>query len=465
MKKNKLTMQELDVLLNRNFLDYASNPSLANDLQNELAKHTLANKTTLKSRMTGGTIILCVSLIIMAIYFSREKTSSGFQSVNRIAKPSSAQISVQKKIENARPQSIPSSTDVVVCTKSGKNNNSNTFKPVIDRRNDTLLINETICIKSDTALSICQQTQHSSFDTDGFPRLTEKEIKKNEKEKRTILKIASHVAKDRTGSVVKVPDSPDGTIKNFYLEGGEVTNREYRVFLFDLLINGRKEEFLRAKPQQEQWKNVEGQSTFDYLAVEYFSDRKYDYYPVVNISLEGAEMYCQWIKNEVDKLRLNDGKVNVIEVRLPYENEWLYAASAGRANAIYPWPIDSIQNKSNCFMANFCAQKLKNEFRYPINYGKHQIDLTCYTTVGVFMRKHELATIEVWSYNPNAFGLFCMSGNVSELVYKNDHSGIKTMGGNWASDYKHLRLDSEDEFENHIVPSPKIGFRVCIILK
>lgn len=115
-------------------------------------------------------------------------------------------------------------------------------------------------------------------------------------------------------------------------------------------------------------------------------------------------------------------------------------------------------------MANFCAQKLKNEFRYPINYGKHKIDLSCYTTAGVFLRRKDIATIDVWSYNASAYGLFGISGNVSELVYKNDSSGLKTKGGNWASDYKHLQLNSADEFEGKIEPSPMIGFRVCVIL-
>lgn len=303
-----------------------------------------------------------------------------------------------------------------------------------------------------------------TLENENIPILTEEEIKKNEKEKKNIIRIAAHVAKDRTRSVVKIPDSKNGKIKNLYFEGGEVTNREYRVFLFDLLIGGRKEDFLKAKPYQNRWINADGVTNFDFLEKEYFSNRKYDYYPVVNVSIEGAEMYCSWIQAEVDKLRMEDKKVNSIVVRLPYEFEWLYAAEAGREGALYPWPIDSVQNRSNCFMANFCAQKLKNEFRYPINYGKHQIDLTCYTTAGVFLRKRDVATIDVWSYNANAYGLYGMSGNVSELVYKNDSSGVKTKGGNWASDYKHLQLNSNDEFEGKYEPSPKIGFRVCVIL-
>ena len=109
-------------------------------------------------------------------------------------------------------------------------------------------------------------------DNESFPILTEEEIKKNEKEKKNIIRIASHVAKDRTKSVVRIPDSKDGKIKDMYFESGEVTNREYRVFLFDLLISGRREEFLKAKPFQNKWINADGVTNFDFLEKEYFSN-------------------------------------------------------------------------------------------------------------------------------------------------------------------------------------------------
>ena len=59
----------------------------------------------------------------------------------------------------------------------------------------------------------------------------------------------------------------------------------------------------------------------------YFSDKRYNDYPVVNITAEGAELYCKWLSNLT---KTNNGK---IVARLPYENEWIKVQKYKDANS------------------------------------------------------------------------------------------------------------------------------------
>jgi hypothetical protein len=283
-----------------------------------------------------------------------------------------------------------------------------------------------------------------------FPSLTEKEIRANDNAKNKMIKSACKLKKEK---YYLIP------VMNFYMQTAEITNLEYRTFLFDLLIKGKKDEFLKAKPEQSLWINSNGTNKFDSYKDSYFSDKRFNEYPVVNISVEGAEMYCMWLKELLTE------KMPNCDVKLPTETEWMYAARAGKANATYPWGRDSIQNKNNRFLANCCMQKLKEKFNQPISYpSPMKINLNAFTTGGMATGFDTLATVLVYAYNPNDYYLYCMSGNVSEMVYVDGSRSVKTKGGNWASDFEHLKIGSEDEFKNGAKPSPMIGFRPVIIL-
>ncbi|HOZ87507.1 MAG TPA: SUMF1/EgtB/PvdO family nonheme iron enzyme [Bacteroidia bacterium] len=303
-----------------------------------------------------------------------------------------------------------------------------------------------------------------------FPVLTEKEKKANEKEKQKMAKLVARAKPIFEKSADKYPYIPppaDQAFSGFNMGSNEVTNLEYRTFLFDLLIHGKKDEFLLAKPEQHLWINAADQSLFDTLAGIYFSEKKYNYNPVVNISLKGAQLYCTWLCEQANLLKRKAGEPAIM-VRLPYESEWLHAASAGRAGAVYPWLRDSVQNSVNWFLANCCIQKQPDKLRYPFNKTKRnpsgddkKFDRKAYTAAGMTLANNRIATVDVFAYNPNDFYLYCMSGNVSELVYSNDAKTFKAKGGNWSSDAEHLKLNSEDEFKT-VSASPMIGFRVCI---
>ncbi|MDE7136527.1 MAG: SUMF1/EgtB/PvdO family nonheme iron enzyme [Muribaculaceae bacterium] len=122
----------------------------------------------------------------------------------------------------------------------------------------------------------------------------------------------------------------------------------------------------------------------------YFSHGGYNDYPVVGVSWEQANAFCNW---RTDFLRRSLGRegVHVEPYRLPTEAEWEYAARAGVNANKYPWEGDlPLSEDQGCFYANFKPAE------------------------GNYVRDGQLITSRVGTYSPNDFGLYDMAGNVSE---------------------------------------------------
>ncbi len=122
----------------------------------------------------------------------------------------------------------------------------------------------------------------------------------------------------------------------------------------------------------------------------YFSHGGYNDYPVVGVSWEQANAFCNW---RTDFLRRSLGRegVYVEPYRLPTEAEWEYAARAGVNTNKYPWQGSlPLSEDQGCFYANFKPAE------------------------GNYVRDGQLITSRVGTYSPNDFGLYDMAGNVSE---------------------------------------------------
>lgn len=275
-----------------------------------------------------------------------------------------------------------------------------------------------------------------------FPVLTDEEKKENEKRKRAMIK---DLAKQNKDAYVYVPsgtviiDSQKVSIQAFFIQKYEVTNIQYKTFLFDLLVQGRNDEFLKAKPDQEQWvaKYGEGMRT---MTDNYFSSDAYNEYSVVNISREGAEMYCNWLTDATNTYNREKGDPMLNDLRLPFRSEWIYAANAGIDSLVYPWESDSIKNEASCYLANHKPEGGK----YADDGGFH--------------------TVEVDSYAPNKFGLYCMSGNAAEMVYDLESGSLAagTAGGSWNNTAEELKINGPDPYTGIREANPEIGFRVVM---
>lgn len=289
-------------------------------------------------------------------------------------------------------------------------------------------------------------------DTYQFPILTEEEIRKTAKQKKKMLKALLKMDKDVYAYVPAGSFEFAGeqiSVQSFFIQRTEVTNLEYRTFLFDLLIQNRKTEFLNAKPDQAMWTKLLGEGS-KAMENSYFSDEAYNAYPVNNISREGAELYCKWLFEELQKVA-GEKSIQFMDIRIPLRQEWIKAASCNGKNSSYPWKVNFIQNEKNCYLAN------------------HKPTDSTYFDDGAFY------TAKVDSYLPNEFGLYNMSGNVAEMVVdgvpkvwkKEDLNNKNTLtpgtaGGGWMNSGEEIKLSAPDNHPNETNPHPNIGFRVVM---
>lgn len=202
----------------------------------------------------------------------------------------------------------------------------------------------------------------------------------------------------------------------------------------------------------------------DPLHQDYFWNEAYSDYPVVGVTWDQARAFCAYrtAKHQNYSQSKKKGKENVIVYRLPTEVEWEYAARGGLEDAPYPWGGPYLTDSRGCYLANFkpkrgdyledcCAKSKKEGFIY---------------------------TAPVKSFYPNDYGLYDMSGNVSEWTQSpyssaayeytatlNPYLGTgkevvnKTIkGGSW-KDVGFLLMVGSRDYENKDSARSFIGFR------
>ena len=135
-------------------------------------------------------------------------------------------------------------------------------------------------------------------------------------------------------------------------------------------------------------------------------------HPVVHISWDDAQAYCEWA-----------GK------RLPTEAEFEYASRGGVENTLYSWgnePVDLGNLKANVWEGKFPTNnKIKDEYYY---------------------------TAPVKSFKPNKYGLYDIAGNVWEWCFDWYHYNYYKMVENQVSDNPQGPTNSFDPMEPY---SPK----------
>ncbi len=155
----------------------------------------------------------------------------------------------------------------------------------------------------------------------------------------------------------------------------------------------------------------------------YFSHGNYDNYPVVGVSWEQANAYCNW-RTDFLKRSLGANAGHIEPFRLPTEAEWEYAARAGKNDNIYPWNGDvTFAEDRGCFYANFKPNE------------------------GNYTRDGFVITSGVGSYNPNDFGLYDMAGNVSEWTSTAYAENLSRMTSDINPEY---RYDASPDAPSHL---------------
>lgn len=250
------------------------------------------------------------------------------------------------------------------------------------------------------------------------------------------------------------------TVSSFYMDETEIRNVDYREYLHWLrrVYKSYPEVYRRALPDTLVWRSPMGFN--DPYVQYYFRHPSYNNYPVVGVSWVQANDYCLWRTdrvneqllidegelnpdpNQTDEKNFNteaylagqyDGVVNQLRpsmagdnterktnfedgvllprYRLPTEAEWEFAAYALRGNTfeeriyerrIFPWDGHNVRNSSNKYRGEMMA-----------NFVRARGDMM---GVAGSLNDNGSITVDVKSYWPNDYGLYCMAGNVNEWV-------------------------------------------------
>ncbi|NCC45292.1 MAG: gliding motility-associated lipoprotein GldK, partial [Clostridia bacterium] len=81
----------------------------------------------------------------------------------------------------------------------------------------------------------------------------------------------------------------------------------------------------------------------------YFSHPGFNNYPIVGVTWEQAQAFCDWRT----KLHNSASKIQAQEYRLPTEAEWEYGARGGKSLNMYPWGGNYVRDAEGCYLANF----------------------------------------------------------------------------------------------------------------
>ncbi len=180
------------------------------------------------------------------------------------------------------------------------------------------------------------------------------------------------------------------------------------------------EETVKVYPDTLVWIRDFAYSYNEPFTRNYFWHPAFDDYPVVGVNWKQAKAFCHWRTKLWDTFKGED-EPNTEEFRLPTETEWEWAARGGRDIAPYPWGGYYIRNAKGCLLANFKPGR----GNYPEDGGFY--------------------TVKADAYFPNDYGLYNMSGNVSEWTETQYHPNAYSHVHDLNPDMKYDAKDSDPE--------------------
>lgn len=235
--------------------------------------------------------------------------------------------------------------------------------------------------------------------------------------------------------------------QEFFISRTEVTNSNWKEFLYYLKDKGRMDEYNANILDSTVWSQ---RLAYNEPYVEHYHQHPaYADYPAVGMTLKQAKAYADWL-TEIWSINEKVKKSGVkITFSVPTKKQWIRAAR-NESRMIYPWGGPYCRNNKGCVLANFKKYDAAN-----IHFNR---EINKYEVIALSPFRDEAnITASVPSYSPNQFGIYNMSGNVAELV--SDDS--VAMGGSWNDTGYDVRVESE---QPAIEPMNTIGFRVVAVI-
>ena len=235
----------------------------------------------------------------------------------------------------------------------------------------------------------------------------------------------------------KIIDSKDieinKFIKNFvkvkselYVSKYETTNLEYRNFLSDIIKKDENNLYTKCLPDSLVW--AENNRSNEPFVKFYFRYSSYDNYPVVGVTYECANAYCNWLTNKYNQEPKR--KFKKVLFTLLSKDDWMFAANNGNNDKVYTWGNELVENNKSKFLCNY-----------------RHIEET--------KSGRETITSPAKSFTPNSLGIYNMCGNVAEMI---EEKGI-AKGGSYKDGANEVKISSE---KNYTKPTSDIGFRVAM---
>jgi hypothetical protein len=254
-------------------------------------------------------------------------------------------------------------------------------------------------------------------------------------------------------------------LDGFAIRNVGISNLEYKAFLADLLAQNRKDDYFVCEVHTENWTD-HGCSK---LARDYFQDKTYNDFPVVNVSYEAAKLFCKWLEEETgDYIRENNLKFKSLHIRLPYDEEWVYSAREGYAKIAFEKGYNTIYDESaglvNRAFTNRVELVKKHAERVDTLYGYYatnrynwpEKEITDFYATGLNYYDAEPADT-IHTERMKVLGKF---GHVSEMVPQKNNNKLWLSGLSWKSKEEYQKL--EQEFKSK-ASSPFVGFRIIVI--
>ncbi len=239
-----------------------------------------------------------------------------------------------------------------------------------------------------------------------------------------------------------------GTNGNFayvYACTHEVTNIDFKEYLYSLKETNQMEKYNAHFPDTSQWRKKFPYSFYENWQKKYFSHIKFNNHPVINITKEAAEGYCKWLTGKINSNEKRQYKK--VSFRLPTEHEWNRLAAPLPGHTL-PW------------YGNFAyGPSKKNLISSPDGYYANVkfLDKTSKEKRHIYANDGGMVAITVESYKPNQIGIYDIIGNVAEMT----SSGV-IKGGSWDNTVEECHIGKS---QNYTLPDPRVGFRVVMVIE